>query len=92
MFWHSCALFSTGEVLMSQLQILSEPASTRRLLNNLSLAIDEARIVRNIVDLSDNLRRIEYSPDSISRVSYLRKEIADLELKLGELRMKVKSN
>ena len=77
---------------MPQLQILSEPASTKRLLNNLSLAIDEARIVRSIVDLSDNLRRIEYSPDSIARVSYLRKEIADLELKLGELRMKVKSN
>ena len=77
---------------MSQLQILSEPASTRRLLTNLSLAIDEARIVRNIVDLSDNLRRIEYSPDSISRVAYLRKEITDLELKLNELRVLANSN
>ena len=77
---------------MSQLQILSEPASTKRLLTNLSLAIDEARIVRNIVDLSDNLRRIEYSPDSISRVKYLRKEIANLELELSELRMQAKAS
>ena len=71
---------------MPQLHILSEPASTKRLLANLSLAIDEARILRNIVDLSDNLRRIEYSPDSTSRVAHLRREIADLESKLSELR------
>lgn len=77
---------------MSQLQILSEPASTKRLLTNLSLAIDEARIVRNIVDLSDNLRRIEYSPDSTSRVAYLRKEIGNLELKLSDLRAMAKDN
>lgn len=77
---------------MPQLQILSEPASTRRLLINLSLAIDEARIVRNIVDLSDNLRRIEYSPDSISRVAYLRKEIVNLESQLADLRKVAKVN
>ena len=77
---------------MSQLQILSEPASTRRLLTNLSLAIDEARIVRNIVDLSDNLRRIEYRPDSISRVAYLRREIDNLESKLTDLRALAKVN
>ncbi len=77
---------------MSHLQILSEPASTKRLLTNLSLAIDEARIVRNIVDLSDNLRRIEYSPDSISRVGYLRREIDDLESKLSELRTLAKAH
>jgi uncharacterized coiled-coil DUF342 family protein len=77
---------------MPQLQILSGPASTRRLLTNLSLAIDEARIVRNIVDLSDNLRRIEYSPDSTSRVAYLRREIDGLESKLSELRELAKAN
>lgn len=77
---------------MSQLQILSEPASTRRLLINLSLAIDEARIVRNIVDLSDNLRRIENSPDSTSRAAYLRREIDDFELKLADLREMAKDS
>ena len=77
---------------MSQPQILSGPASTRRLLNNLSLAIDEARIVRNIVDLSDDLRRIEYSPDSTSRVEYIRREIDNLESKLADLREMAKVN
>ena len=77
---------------MSQPQILSGPASTRRLLNNLSLAIDEARIVRNIVDLSDNLRRIEYRPDSISRVAYLRRELVHLESKLTDVRELARAN
>lgn len=77
---------------MTQLRILSEPANTKRLLANLSLAIDEARIVRNIVDLSDNLRRIEFSPDSMSRVAYLRREIAGLESKLCVLRDLAKAN
>jgi len=76
---------------MAEYQVLSESANTKRLLTNLSLAIDEARIVRNIVDLSDNLRRIEYSPDSISRASYLRREIANLESKLNELRAQAKT-
>jgi len=77
---------------MSQLQILSKPESTKRLLANLSLAIDEARIVRNIVQLSDNLRRIEYSPDSTSQVAYLRREIDKLELKLTNVRELARAN
>lgn len=77
---------------MSQRQVISETASTSRLLNNLSLAIDEARIVRNIVDLSDNLRRIEYSPDSTARIAYLRKEIENLESKLAALRELAKAS
>ena len=50
---------------MERLQILSEPANTKRVLANLSLAIDEARLVRKIVEISDHLRRIELQPDSI---------------------------
>ena len=77
---------------MSRRLIISESANTSRLLNNLSVAIDEARIVRNIVDLSDNLRRIEYSPNSTSRIAYLRKEIEDLESKLAALRKLAKTS
>lgn len=68
-------------------QILSENASTKRVLANLSLAIDEARLVRRIVDMTDNLHRIENLPEATSRATFLRHEIARLELELIETRL-----
>ncbi len=71
---------------MPHSQILSGPASTRRLLDNLSLAIDEAMLVRKIVNLSDQVRRIEYLPEQSDRVLFLRKEILGLENQLSDVR------
>ena len=76
---------------MIQTQILSENASSRRVLANLSLAIDEARLVRQIVSISDNLRRIENLPEEESRVNFLRKEMIRLELDLSETRQLAQS-
>ncbi len=77
---------------MERLQILSEPANTKRVLENLSLAIDEARTVRRIVELSDNLHRIEYQPELSGRVRFLRSEIAALEVQLAETRELAKAS
>ncbi len=77
---------------MERLQILSEPSNTKRVLENLSLAIDEARAVRRIVELSDNLHRIEYQPELSSRAKFLRSEIAALELQLEKTRELAKAS
>ena len=71
---------------MSNAQVLSGPASTKRILANLSLAIDEAQLVRRIVSLGDQIHRIEYLPEQAGRVQFLRKEILNLEDKLSEVR------
>ncbi len=74
---------------MLQNQILSGPASTKRLLANLSLAIDEAMIVKRIVSLSDDLRRMGNMPENAERVRYMRSEISNLEDQLAEIRGQV---
>ncbi|MCP4432337.1 MAG: hypothetical protein GY806_15280 [Gammaproteobacteria bacterium] len=71
---------------MSHAQNLSDPASTRRLLENLSLAIDEAMLVRKIVNISDQIRRIEYLPEQTGRVQFLKNKILDLENLLADVR------
>ena len=77
---------------MERLQILSEPANTKRVLANLSLAIDEARLVRKIVEISDHLRRIELQPESSKRAEYLRNEIVRLEEELKKTRLLAKES
>ncbi len=71
---------------MSETQILSGPASTQNLLANLSLAIDEAMLVRKIVGISDQIRRIENLPDQIGRFQFLKKEILNMEDQLSSVR------
>lgn len=71
---------------MPHAQILPGPASTKRLLTNLNLAIDEARLVRKIVKLGDQLRRIENQSEEIDRVRFLQQEIDHSEDKLVVLR------
>ena len=70
---------------MPHTQILSKPDSTKRLLANLSLAIDKS-LVRKIVSLSDQIRRVEYLPEQADRVQYLKKEISNLEEQLSDVR------
>ena len=62
---------------------------TIRLLANLSLAIDEARIVKRIVSLSDDLRKMENMPEKAERAKYMRSEISNLEDQLIEIRAQV---
>ena len=73
---------------MIQYQILSEPASTRRVMANLSLAIDEAMLTRRIIALSDNLIRIENMPEQSNRTQFLRQELLILEDSLNDIRSK----
>ncbi len=73
-----------NELIMPHTQI-SEPASSRRLLANLSLAIDKS-LVRKIDSLSDEVRRIEYLPEQTGKVQYLKKEISNLEAQLSDVR------
>jgi len=73
---------------MIQNQILIEPASTRRVLANLSLAIDETMLTRRIVALSDNLKRIENMPEQSNRTQFLRQELLILEESLNDIRSK----
>jgi len=77
---------------MEHPQISTETPDSRRVLANLSFAIDEARLVRKIVELSDDLRRIEYQPEANGRVRFIRGEIARLELKLTETRLLAKAS
>ena len=76
---------------MIQHQILSEPASTRRVLANLGLAIDEAMLTRRIVALSDNLKRIENIPEQANRTQFLRQELLVLQDSLNDIRSKATS-
>lgn len=77
---------------MTQAQILADNVGSKRVLANLSLAIDEARLVRRIMDIEDNLRRIENLPEESARISFLRDETDRLEQKLAETRRRAQEN
>jgi len=64
----------------------SESINTHRLLTNLDSTIDEAKLVRQIVSLSDCLRKIEDMPNQTSRIEFLRAELTTLESRLANLR------
>ncbi len=67
-----------------------EPTSTNRLLACLGLAIDEAKLVRDIVQTKDQVYK-EVSADSYSRrLLYLNREIELLEDKLEKVRIRAR--
>ena len=74
---------------MNQARNLFEPTTTNQLLANLSIAIDEAKIVRSIVEYSDHLRKIEYVPEAAKRAQFIRDEIVRLESKLSQTRSQI---
>lgn len=76
---------------MSYSPISPGPASTKRLLEKLNLAIDEARLVRKIVSLGDQLRKIENQPGENDRVQSLQQEIDHSEDQLVILRSMMES-
>ncbi|MFT5506576.1 MAG: hypothetical protein ACI845_000237 [Gammaproteobacteria bacterium] len=63
-----------------------EANTTDRLLSNLKLAIDEARLVRMIVCASDQVRKLETTNNRSKRISYLTREIDYLEEQLATVR------
>ena len=71
---------------MPQTQILSGPDSTKLILANLGLAIDEIQLVRRVESLGDQLRQIEYSPAQANRVRFIKKKIINLKKQLSDVR------
>ena len=65
-----------------------EPVSTEHLLNCLGLAIDEAKLVRSLIQLKDIVRVLKEKKPFSERLIYLNKEIQHLETKLIEVRSK----
>jgi len=74
---------------MSQLQTLIDPMSTSQLLNNLSLAIDETKLVRAIDRMQNDIYKIESVRGPSKRTQFLRKEILNLQGQLTKLRQGV---
>jgi hypothetical protein len=71
---------------MNYLPTIIEPTTTHRLLANLSVAVEETKIVRSIVEYSDQLRKIESVPEAAKRAQFIRDEIVRLESKLPQNR------
>lgn len=67
-------------------QILSGPASTRNLMANLSLAIDEAMLTRKISGLHEQLHRTKNRPEHRARVGFIKHELVRLDNELVEIR------
>jgi hypothetical protein len=63
-----------------------EANTTDRLLSNLKLAIDEAKLVRMIVCASDQVRKLETTDNRSKRISFLTREISYLEEQLETVR------
>ena len=68
-----------------------EPVSTEHLLNCLGLAIDEAKLLRSLIESRDLATRLKQENPFSDRLVYLNREIAYLEKKLAEVRRKAES-
>ena len=77
---------------MSSLQTYIDPNSTNQLLNNLGLAIDEAKLVLNLSKLNNQVFNLESSNGVSEDSADLRKEIAIVKVQLNYLRDRVTSN
>ena len=71
---------------MSNLQTYIDPNSTNQLLNNLGLAIDEAKLVLNLNKLNNQVFNLESLNGVSERSADLRKEIAIVKVQLNYLR------
>lgn len=69
---------------MPEAQALYEPPRTKNLLAKLNLAIEKARLVKEIIALNDELHRIEYLPEQADRVRFIKKKIINLEGQLAD--------
>jgi hypothetical protein len=71
---------------MYQALALDEPDTTLQLLNILDLAIDEARLVRKIMDMNSQAGNIESTIGPSTRTRCLREEVKILESELSYIR------
>ncbi|MBC8211503.1 MAG: hypothetical protein H8E21_10575 [Gammaproteobacteria bacterium] len=71
---------------MSQTQVLIHSTSTTHLLNNLSLAIDEVKLVRAIHQIGGQISSIEAASGPSRRTHFLRNEVVRLEKQLADVR------
>ena len=71
---------------MYRVLALDEPDTTVRLLSNLDLAIDEARLVRKIMDMNSQAGSIESTIGPSTRTRRLREEVMILETQLTYIR------
>lgn len=67
---------------MNPLRTEIDPATTIRLLSNLDLAIDEAKMVREAVNHCDQIWKIESASGPSKRTQFLRQEVARLEAQI----------
>ncbi|MBT3203361.1 MAG: hypothetical protein HOM14_06015 [Gammaproteobacteria bacterium] len=73
---------------MGQLETYIDPTTTNQLLNNLSLAIDETKLVLRLNELNNLAYSLKSSDKPTDRSEYLRKEITMLEVQLNYIREK----
>jgi hypothetical protein len=71
---------------MNPVLALDEPDTTLRLLSKLDLAIDEARLVRLIMDMNSQAGNIESVIGPSTRTRRLRDEVKNLESQLTSIR------
>jgi hypothetical protein len=77
---------------MSSLQPYIDPNSTNQLLNNLGLAIDEAKLVLNLSKLNNQVFNLESSNGVSEDSADLRKEITILEVQLNYVRDRARAS
>jgi hypothetical protein len=77
---------------MSSLQTYIDPNSTNQLLNNLGLAIDEAKLVLNLSKLNNQVFNLESSNGVSEDSADLRKEITILEVQLNYVRDRARAS
>ena len=77
---------------MSSLQTYIDPNSTNQLLNNLGLAIDEAKLVLNLSKLNNQVFNLESSNGVSEHSVDLRKEITIVQVQLNYLRDRASLN
>ena len=63
-----------------------QPVSTGRMLSCLGLAIDEAKLVRSLIQSKDMIHQMKAEKSFSDRLNHLNREIKYLEKKLAEVR------
>ncbi len=77
---------------MSQLDTYIDPTTTSQILKNLTLAIDETKLILNLNNLNTLVSTIESSGMPSVRSEYLRKEITVLKVQLNYIRDRASLN
>jgi len=81
--------YSLQDRLVSQLETYIDPTTTDQLLNNLSLAIDETKLVIRLNELNNQIFKLKSSQKETGRSEFLKKEMIKLKVQLNYLRDKV---